>query len=117
MIAMPEILSVDRPNDGRVMLHIALPPDSPAFAGHFPGRPILAGVIQIDWALRLAGTHLEIVQPAARDFQVKFRRTIGPDVPLVLALDLDAMKRHFSFEYRIDDDLATVGKIKLEATP
>ncbi|MBI3503629.1 MAG: hypothetical protein HY059_02210 [Proteobacteria bacterium] len=114
MIGLPEILSVKRTADDKVVLRIALPPDAPAFAGHFRDQPILAGVIQIDWALRLAGEHLGIAQPAARDFQIKFRRPVRPDAALFLQLNRDATKRLLSFEYRIGDELATVGKIKLE---
>ncbi len=115
MICLPEVLSAYRPTDGQAVLRISLPLGAPAFAGHFRDQPILAGVIQIDWALRLAGEYLTLRLPAARDFQVKFRRIIRPDVPLFLDLNMNAVKRHLSFEYRIGDELATVGKFKLES--
>lgn len=114
MIGLPEILSVTRPVDGQAILRISLPLGSSAFAGHFPGQPILAGVIQIDWALRLAGEHLAPGLLTSRDFQIKFRRVIGPEVPLFLDMEMNAAKRQLSFEYRIGDILATAGRFKLE---
>ena len=31
---------------------LAMDPDLTAFQGHFPGHPVLPGVVQVDWAVR-----------------------------------------------------------------
>ncbi|CAN5453738.1 hypothetical protein BH11PSE11_BH11PSE11_02840 [soil metagenome] len=61
---------------GTAQLSIAA--DHPAFAGHFPGMPIVPGVVLLDEALqaiaRLAGTKLSSVQIKS----VKFLHPVGP---------------------------------------
>lgn len=55
-----------------------VPVDHPAFAGHFPGQPIVPGVVLLDRVIWLAGT--ELGEPTARCqvTQVKFLSPCGP---------------------------------------
>lgn len=114
MIALPDVSQLVRPAAETVLLDLALPEDQPAFDGHFPGQPVLPGVVQLDWALRFASVYLDLVQPVARDFQVKFRRTIGPARKVSLLLTLNRAKGHLAFQYRLDGEAASLGKIRLE---
>lgn len=100
------------PDEVRFDLHLR--PDHPAFRGHFPGRPMLAGVIQIDWAMQLAHAHLGLDRRAAEDFQTKYRRIVPPDRPLSLHLRIDRAKRRLVFEYTLDGESASVGQVRLE---
>ena len=103
--------------DDEAVIDLALPADHEAFLGHFPGRPVLAGVLQIDWAMRFAAKYFGLDQTVARDFQVKFRRIIGPDEDLSLALRLDRPRGNVTFEYRSAGQIASSGKIRLERQP
>ncbi len=59
-------------------------PDHPAFAGHFPQRPIVPGALLLDEALHA----IESSDPAAAGHwnvaSVKFHWPVGPDEPLCL---------------------------------
>jgi 3-hydroxyacyl-[acyl-carrier-protein] dehydratase len=75
-----------------------VPADHPAFAGHFPGHPILPGVVLIDEALRAAREQL----PGARGWsipQAKFLLPVSPGDELVLHLSPLA-GGGFGFEFR-----------------
>ena len=55
-----------------------VPLDHPAFAGHFPGRPIVPGVVLLDHALRLAQAQLGGNERAWTVSQAKFLSPVGP---------------------------------------
>ena len=56
----------------------------PAFEGHFPGTPILPGVVMLDEVIR-AIERAEGGEPRCwRIASVKFLKAVGPGEPLVL---------------------------------
>jgi len=71
-----------------------VPPDLPIFTGHFPGQPILPGIMQVNWGVQLAAL---IWPESAADTafagtsQVKFKAPVLPNalVQLQLSLKLD----------------------------
>ncbi|HEV2676104.1 MAG TPA: hypothetical protein VGV37_16390 [Aliidongia sp.] len=99
---------------GEIVVDLALPMSHACFLGHFPGRPVLAGVLQVDWAMRFAAEYFALDQTVAQDFQVKFRRVVGPDEDLSLALRFDRQRGTVTFEYRSAGEIVSSGKIRLE---
>ncbi len=112
----PDVIATEWRSADHVVLRLALPPEHPAFDGHFPGQPVLPGVVQTDWAVRLADELLQSGCAAATDFQVKFRRVVEPGNPLELTLRIDRIKGSLSFEYSRNGDICSSGRIKLEGT-
>lgn len=64
-----------------------VPTDHPAFAGHFPGRPIVPGVLLLDEALRCAGKWLEKPVDRWTVAQAKFLSPVGPGETLHIRLN------------------------------
>ncbi|MGB9154099.1 MAG: 3-hydroxyacyl-ACP dehydratase [Alphaproteobacteria bacterium] len=112
---LPNVLAVDTSKNDEVVIDLELLPQLEAFCGHFPDNPILPGVVQIDWAVRFAASHLGIQNISMRDFQVKFRNIIRPNIPLSLTLQFNAVKNHLLFAYKSGDDLMSSGQLKLGA--
>ena len=59
--------------------------DHPAFAGHFPGAPVLPGVMLLDEAIRAVELAAGGEPRRWRVGAVKFLRAVGPGEPLTLA--------------------------------
>jgi 3-hydroxymyristoyl/3-hydroxydecanoyl-(acyl carrier protein) dehydratase len=86
---LPEILR-ERAGHGRVELELRVPPDLDYFAGHFPGMPILPGVVQIDWSIRLGRARLPVRGGFVAAEQLKFLSLVTPATELTLTLELNA---------------------------
>ncbi len=63
---------------------LSLPVPHPATEGHFPGAPILPGVVLLDEALRVIEAALGVQATAWRVSTVKFLSPAGPQEPLRL---------------------------------
>ena len=67
--------------------HWHVPADHPAFAGHFPGRPIVPGVVLLDRAILFAE---QLLGRPALDWQIgnaKFFSPVRPEEALTFVLE------------------------------
>ncbi|MDP2877072.1 MAG: hypothetical protein Q8O00_12870 [Holophaga sp.] len=90
---------------------LALEPEHLVFQGHFPGNPILPGVMQVDWAVRL-GT---IAFGPLGDFiginNLKFMDLVRPGEQLSVFLAFDAPAGKLAFRYEGPDKRKSSGTI------
>jgi uncharacterized membrane protein/acyl-CoA synthetase (AMP-forming)/AMP-acid ligase II len=77
-----------RRQDGSVTVDLAVPEDLPLFAGHFPGAPILPGVILISWAATCAEAYLGWRGDSTGIDHLKFNAAVWPRETLQLKLSL-----------------------------
>lgn len=95
-----EVLAEARSAD-TLHYELRVPPTLVHFAGHFPGLPILPGVVQVHWAMRLAAEHLPAVRRLASIDRLKFMAPVSPGAVLNLTLAHDAERRRVQFAYRL----------------
>lgn len=85
-------------NDGRVVLELIAPRDLLYFDGHFPGRPILAGVVQIDWVIAFGRSYFDLPPSFRGVHALKFQGVIPPDWPVRVELIHEPAKCTLSFK-------------------
>lgn len=110
MNGLPEVVAT-RGDAQHSELELIVTADNPWFNGHFPGQPILPGVVQIGWAVHFAGTACAMHADVYALEQIKFRRPILPGARLTLRLTPIADQRKLKFEYRDAEHIYSSGTL------
>ncbi|MEO2268490.1 ApeI family dehydratase [Pseudoalteromonas pernae] len=109
VLTEPQILDVSH-NEDEVVLTLFLGADLDYFKGHFPGAPILAGVVQLDWAVKYARKYLAI-KGDVKDIEVlKFQVVMTPELELTLTLTKKKEDK-FSFSYQSNKGQHASGRV------
>jgi acyl-coenzyme A synthetase/AMP-(fatty) acid ligase/3-hydroxymyristoyl/3-hydroxydecanoyl-(acyl carrier protein) dehydratase len=109
-IQEPELINLQQTDEG-LQLELIVPLDLAHFTGHFPGTPILPGVVQIDWAINL-GQRLMTLPPRFAGMEVlKFQQLVRPGDHLSLTLRFDQVRGKLHFAYRNGEAACSSGRI------
>jgi len=94
----------------RAQLALKIKPELDYFDGHFPGQPVLPGVVQIHWAgecskrlFNLTGFHT--LQGA------KFNSMVLPNTEILLDLHLKPEKHSVRFSFHRADEKFSLGSL------
>jgi len=96
MMLLPEIDSVDA-GAASATYRIRVPPALEHFRGHFPGFPILPGIVQLDWAVRLGRLHFPGLSASSGVDNFKCQALVFPGAALTLELRRDENGLHFRY--------------------
>ena len=113
-IVDPEIvsLSIEMP---RASYELAVPDKLYYLQGHFPGKPILAGVVQLHWAVQLARTVFASLDNFKGIEALKFHRIIEPHTPLTLVLEQSETTGKLHFSFSSDLGMHSQGRLLFES--
>ena len=81
----PRVISIVE-DAGEVTLQLEVTPELAWFQGHFPGEPVLAGIIQAHWAAEVASALFGFDAPPQQIKRLKFSSIIAP--PRTIDLEL-----------------------------
>jgi acyl-coenzyme A synthetase/AMP-(fatty) acid ligase/3-hydroxymyristoyl/3-hydroxydecanoyl-(acyl carrier protein) dehydratase len=97
---LPEILTASEKLDKRrVELALHIPHNLFYFGGHFPGNPVLPGVVQIEWAQHFGRQFFTGTAKFVRLEALKFHHIIQPEDPVTLQLEWDKTKSRLNFSF------------------
>ncbi len=100
--------------DETVMLSFFVPKDLDYFNGHFPNAPILAGVVQLHWAVEYAKEQFSFDHKNVQNLEVlKFKAVIVPGQSLQLILTKKSEEK-IVFSYSSDKGQHASGRIVFE---
>jgi 3-hydroxymyristoyl/3-hydroxydecanoyl-(acyl carrier protein) dehydratase len=108
---LPAIHDLRRAGDS-VALALDVTPDLPVFDGHFSQTPILAAVVQLDWAIRIARENFPLPARALTVHTLKFLRIVQPPVRLALELRRDNGGPSVSFTFSHRGAACSSGRIE-----
>lgn len=110
----PEVAASRRPEPDRVELDLNMHGDIEYFVGHFPGAPIVPGVVQIKWAIDFGRGHLGASGDVLTMEVIKFRKVIRPETLVTLSLRFDESRGRLYFSYDSAEGPHSSGRLLLE---
>ena len=84
----------------------------PVFRGHFPGVPIVPGVMQVGWAVELARTYGLVSGYCTGIVTAKFRRLMLPGMDIDANLERDSRTGQLQFSFRCRGDVVSTGRLQ-----
>lgn len=110
IIWLPVVLDQRRRETG-LEIDVLIPPDLFYFRGHFPGFPILPGIVQLHWAITYGRSLLPSKALVPGTIQVKFRDVVRPGEHLQLTLAYNRSDRKLIFDWRSNTGPRSSGSI------
>jgi 4-coumarate--CoA ligase (photoactive yellow protein activation family) len=95
---LPELIAREQQGDA-VLLSLFIPANLYYFDGHFPGRPVLPGVVQTHWAVHYAREHWGDLGEFSDLEAVKFQQIVTANQALLLRLEYQRDKGKLYFSY------------------
>ena len=90
---------------------VRIPEDAPAFAGHFPGKPILPAIAQIGLVLQALSERRGRPARLRVLTGLRFRRTVGPGDRL--DVETEGEDRRWRFTLRRGGEVVSSGRLEV----
>jgi 3-hydroxyacyl-[acyl-carrier-protein] dehydratase len=95
--------------------HLEVARDHPIFVGHFPGRPIVPGVMLLEWVVEEVSQRLGRAPAALRIREAKFFTPLEPGRRAQLHLDAGSTSTRCAFDIRCEATAIARGILEWDA--
>ncbi|MBM4335253.1 MAG: AMP-binding protein [Deltaproteobacteria bacterium] len=110
----PVVLSEQR-GASSIVRELRVPADLAFLEGHFPGQPVVAGVVQLHWVMLAAAELLGATPQLLALEGLRFRDALLPSQPFRLSLELSPARDRLRFELSDGERVFAQGRAQLAA--
>ena len=107
----PTVLKRRQEQTDTICLDVSLDADCPWLTGHFPGRPVLPGVVQLRWAIACAREAWPDLGEVGELSNIKFQNPVLPPTTLELVLQRNRERGSVSFTWQAPDQRFSKGRV------
>ena len=93
-----------------------VPRELRVFRDHFPGAPVVPGVMQVGWAVELACRHGLVSGALFGIVTAKFRRLVRPGMRLAARLEAGPAQGQCNFAFELDGEVISTGRLQFGAS-
>jgi 3-hydroxymyristoyl/3-hydroxydecanoyl-(acyl carrier protein) dehydratase len=117
MSVVDPVVTSERVSAPTAEIVFTVPADLDYLRGHFPGVPVVPGVVQIKWALAFARSRLGVAGEFTGMEQLKFNKVMTPGVAVTLALEHRADEGKLRFTFGSGETRYSSGYLRLRGSP
>ena len=108
---MPSVLNLVQ-DEQQTIIDLLIDEDLRCFQGHFDDAPVVAGVVQLDWAVLFAQQHFFPTSKVGKVGSLKFQKLMLPKMKVQLVINKISDTK-FSFKYSADDANFSSAKVEM----